>query len=519
MNHYNQALENSISFISEELQEMHYQKKVKIYDRDSFNNKVLVAIDDTFQATKRIMNRGLVNFQRATTGYDFEEKINQDSYFILDNSLNDLQIQESLLITAIKDHLFDIFDNSRHTILKYMGTTFFFVFLFMVFSLKYTITANINFKRFMTLLYMLKKSDVKHVEHVSSVFKELLEKDDHEKDLLFSLYDSEKLHTKEIQVDNTVKRNYQQNRENYFNTNLKGPLQQVYSRNILFFLGLFVFTGLTIGFALVYYIRSSNKLDTMQKQQVNINSALNFVNSLSWITTEVQLMTLFNFTLPTRNIPVIDSILADIEQFKNVDTLQNSLQNEKGEFSPEMKIILFNFSCNNAYSPYYSYPLSLIKGECESISNGENYVGLVEITSRIGMILSADVPTLYKGPKDLDTLHEFYTGIYDVYSFLIDVEFVLLLSAYVVAIEEFEDLVKDLEVLQVKLAWLAATFSFFLGVFTWIFIMRRISRLDFESKEILSFVPTRLLLKSPQLKRYLVSTAKANDTIAKSLLR
>ncbi len=102
---------------------------------------------------------------------------------------------------------------------------------------------------------------------------------------------------------------------------------------------------------------------------------------------------------------------------------------------------------------------------------------------------------------------------------LIDVEFVLLLSAYVVAIDEFKGLVEDLERLQVQLAWLAATFSFFLGVFTWIFIMRRISKLDFESRELLSFVPTRLLLKNLLLKKYLVSTAKSKDTFAKSLLR
>jgi len=252
----------------------------------------------------------------------------------------------------------------------------------------------------------------------------------------------------------------------------------------------------------------------MQKQQINVSSALTFVNSLSWITAEIQLIALFNFTLPTRNIPIKDSILSDIEQLKDVDTLQNSLRNNKGEFSPAMQAILFKFTCDKMYSPYYTYELPVLQPECESISNGENHVGLLEITSRIGMVLSADIPELENGPKDLDSLKAFYDNIYNLYGYMIDVEFVLLLSAYSVAIQEFTDLVGDLNELQVRLAWIAVTFSVLLGVFTWMFIMRKIAKLDFESREILSFVPTRLLLKNHQLKRYLVLMgSKSEDSI------
>ena len=136
------------------------------------------------------------------------------------------------------------------------------------------------------------------------------------------------------------------------------------------------------------------------------------------------------------------------------------------------------------------------------------------------MVLSTDVPALYKGPKDFNDLSSFYNEIYNLYGLMIDIEFVLLLSAYAVAIDEFGGLVEELKVLQVKLAWIAVTFSFLLGVATWIFIMRKISKLDFESKEILSFVPTRVLVKNPHLKRYLIRTARADeDTVAHSLLK
>ena len=135
------------------------------------------------------------------------------------------------------------------------------------------------------------------------------------------------------------------------------------------------------------------------------------------------------------------------------------------------------------------------------------------------MLLASAVPELDKGTKDLDTLQTFYNQVYDIYAPLIDTDFALFVSAYAVTIADFVDMMTDMENLQGKLAWIAVLFTFALGAFSWIFIMRNIAKLDFVNKEILSFVPVRLLLKNPQLKRYLVRTAGKNDTMAQSLLR
>ncbi len=44
------------------------------------------------------------------------------------------------------------------------------------------------------------------------------------------------------------------------------------------------------------------------------------------------------------------------------------------------------------------------------------------------MVLSAAVPELYNGPRDWDSLHDFYSEIWNSYGMMTDIEFVLLLS-------------------------------------------------------------------------------------------
>jgi len=188
-------------------------------------------------------------------------------------------------------------------------------------------------------------------------------------------------------------------------------------------------------------------------------------------------------------------------------------------FSPALQEVLFKFSCKKSYTPYYSYPLDVLQPECELLSDGTSYVGLLSLISRLGMDLTSFLPQFSSSTKTEEDLKALYSWSFDKIVYALDINFVLLLSAYTVTIKDFDDLVRKLEDESVKLAWIAVVVTVCLGIMTWLFVMRRILKIDFESRLVLGMIPGRLVLQNFQLKRYLIRSVASNGYEAQRLLR
>jgi len=514
----NKALGESIQYLSPELQALYSKKNVRILQRDSEKNLNVVAMDNTFQASYRIINQGFVNIYEMNYSKNDTETLDKATLFIFDNSLDDLQVQSEYLTEQVKTSLFDIFDTAKSVMIKYLIVTFVVLFSFVVFSLRFIVRTNLATHNFVDTLYTLQIPDIKKMENLSFKFKEVLDKDFQPTVLLKNLHEikrSTKPQTTRVDTNHHKQKGFRIHEVTDFQQSLK----KISLRNYLLFIGLFLCLALSVAFTWIYFSQASNQLTTMRIQNTNINSALEYVNIVAWTAVELQLSLLKNGTTTTRNKPIIDTFLADIENLKNVNRLQNSLKNEDGDFSPEMQVVLFKFPCTKSYTPYYSYPLDVLEPECVMLSDGLNYVGLLNFISLLGMKFTTFMPAFSTSQRTIPDLAALYNQSFEDIVYPLDINFVLLLNAYSAATDEFSVLVEHLKVQSVKLAWIAVIVTICLGIMTWVFIMRKVLKIDFESRDILGIIPSRLLLGNAQLKRYVVRVIGFNTYEAQKLLR
>jgi len=515
----NKVLQEAVGDLSVELQELFAVKNVRILERNGENELEIVAMDDTFQASNRIINQGLINIYQLDYSKNDTETLDGATLFLFDNSLDDLQIISERLTNQIKASLFDIFDHAHGLMVKYLIATFVVLLAFVLFSLQFIVRTNLETKHFVHTLYGLQMSDIKRMEHLSSKFKEVLDKDFQPTVLLKNLQEIKAMAKYEERARNKSTKRERSRAHDMLDLNRS--LRGTYLRNYLLFIGLFLCLSLSVVFTWIYFDQAAGQLDTMKVLNTNINSALEYVNIVAWTSIELQLLLLKNGTTTTRNQSIFESISSDVEKLKDVDNLQNSLKDQNGDYSAGLTEILFKFPCTKSYTPYYSYPLDVLEPECDMLSDGTNYVGLLSMISRLGMEFTSFLPQFAASPRTEADLIALYDESFNNIVYPLDINFVLLLNAYQVAIDDFAVLVVDLGDRSLRLAWIAVVVTVFLGALTWVFVMRKILKMDFESRLILALIPGRLVLQNFQMKRYVVRLigSSSNSYEAMKLLR
>lgn len=254
---------------------------------------------------------------------------------------------------------------------------------------------------------------------------------------------------------------------------------------------------------------------------MNSNAALDYLNTIALISIGMMQILLENSNTTIRNKEILPTFIEAIQPIKQVTHLQDSLKNEKGEFSPGQEEILFNFNCSEATSEYYSWGPEVMVPECETLSDGLNSVGLVTILGKLDVYVGLWIEK-YKGlSKDPDTLYQNFMDDYVTFgniATMTDISIIILGHSYMASTADFTDSVKQTENERILLTWVAIIVALLLGALTYIFVVRRLSDTEFEKMDLLALVPNKLIFENFMLKRYILKVSRGDAKEAEKLL-
>jgi len=498
----NSKLANSLTYLDEEIQQSFYEQNIGMYERNAYGELESIGKANLFQSVQKIIENGFANMARADFDVPGEFYINENMMFILDNSMNDLLIVGEEMVLRLERKLYDYFDTSRVKLRVSLSLILSVLTLFMFATVAMVIIIKKDTKEFMQKMFVLPHEVTGKIEKKLGLFKEALERDSFEGDLLliYSLQYNGHHHSK-----GRKKRSHDTSTGN--KRAVRSPTENVLKkfsrRNALLYFLLLLCLALTVGCVMIYYKQALRRVTVMNRQQNNLNYALNFINFLGQFMPAVEIAVLMNATTDFRNMPVLDGISSQLKRFKELDELQESLKDADGEYSETQKEILFGYDCNKVYTPLYSWPEELMLLECDFSSNGLGRISLNKVLTTLDIVLEQFLIQFEVVRYDMDATLQFYGEyVIQVISYLIDMGFLLMLRSFVSSRDDFSSLSKELERQRILLGWVAFLISLVLGALTWIFVVRKLLRREFERKKILALVPTKIIFGNFLLKNY-----------------
>ena len=174
---YNKNLETSIGEIDQRIQSLFFQKSVKIYLRDESGELQFMSLDDTFEATKKIINKGFINLQKPIPEEALVDFVDKESRFIFDNSFDDLLISSEYLITEVELYMAQTFSHSTKISLAILVTILILIAMFLLFWLRYTMSIMKDFFRFSNGLSTISPREIETVQSKLSAYQDFLSKD------------------------------------------------------------------------------------------------------------------------------------------------------------------------------------------------------------------------------------------------------------------------------------------------------------------------------------------------------
>jgi len=495
----NGELANSLSLMEDKVQKDFYEPNIRMYERNTYGELEYIGTDNLFQAVQKIMENGFANMARADFAVPGEFFINENMLFILDNSMNDLLIIGETIISRLEKRLYDYFDTSKVSLAISLVIILTILVLFMFATLAIVLIIKKDTGEFMQKMFILPFETTARIERKLILFKEALERDSHESDFL-SIFRLGRRHSKGKNKASHDTRGNKKRAMRYMNS---GILKRFSRKNLLLFLLLLLCLALTVGIVMIYYSQALRRVTVMKKQQTNTNYALNYINFLGQFMPALEISVLLNATTDFRNMPVLEGLRSQLQRFKKFDEIQESLKDAYGEYSEVQKEILFGYDCHKIYTPLYPWPEELMLLECDFASGGLGRISLAKTLTALETILEQFLVEFELVRGDMEAMLKFYGDfVIQVISYHIDMGFLLLIRSFVASSKDFSDLSKSLEQQRIVLGWVALLISIALGATTWIFVVRKLLRREFERKKILALVPTRIIFGNFLLKNY-----------------
>ncbi len=497
----NSKLSNALTYLDDEIQQSFYEQNIRMYERNVYGELESIGKDNLFQSVQRIMENGFANMARDDFAVPGDFYINENMMFILDNSMNDLLIVGEEMVSKLEWKLYDYFDTSRVRLRVSLSIILSILVIFMFSTVAMVVIIKKDTKEFMQKMFVLPHEVTGKLERKLGLFKEALERDSYEGDLL-SIYS---LHYSKYNSKGRKKRSHDTNTGN--KRTVKYPTENVLKkfsrRNALLFFLLLLCLALTVGCVMIYYKQAVRRVTVMNRQQSNLNYALNYINFLGQFMPAIEITVLLNATTEFRNMPVLEGISSQLQRFKKLDEIQESLKDADGEYTETQKEILFGYDCDKVYTPLYPWPEELMLIECDFSSNGLGRISLAKVLTTLETVLEQFLVQFEVVRYDMDAMLQFYGEyVIQVISYLIDMCFLLMLRSFVASRDDFSSLSKELERQRILLGWMASLISIVLGAMTWIFVVRKLLRREFERKKILALVPTKIIFGNFVLKNY-----------------
>jgi len=279
-------------------------------------------------------------------------------------------------------------------------------------------------------------------------------------------------------------------------------MRKFFFKMYAFFFGLFICIGLQLGFAAIYYTQASNKLLVIKKQQISMISALQCLDTYGMFNVALEMLIMHNGTTKIKNQPVVTELRYALDQLSDITAFQNSLTDENGNLPLYQQRILYNISCYDANTHLNAWNSSTTAGECLYISNGLTYTGLVKIFTQTELNIDQFIQKYNTSSKSQTELEEMYREIWNRVSSYASTGNVLILLSFLYSTDSFDSLVEELGEKSVLLAWIAGVVCIILGVATWLFGIRKLSRISFERNLMLNLLPKKIISNNFLLKKY-----------------
>ena len=495
---YNRGLETSINEVKDEIQVLFYQKNVKVYTRDVFGELQFMSLDDTFEATKKIINKGFINLQKPIPDEILVDFVDKESRFIFDNSLDDLLIASEYLINEVEVHMTEAFSYSIKILIYVLIIVLTFTWVFFLFWCRFALNIGKGFFKFSNSLFTISLGEGIAVQSKLLIFQGLLNVD---------FYDDSQIqrYSRGLRTNISITSSKIKDAKKVIKNSIRRPfVKHIYYNIYKLLLGLAILLLLLSVLVLTYYQVTFERTQTMQSQQHQSNIALKYSNLNSLVSVQLQSMTMDNATTTIRHINSLDSLKQSMSTLANPQGIRLEIKGDDVSFSDSLVDKIFvSFPCEDAYSPLYLLDKGIVAGECEGIAAGSSEIGLMYVISLMESQLEKFVALFESSPRDQENLVALYGIAINTFIQYIDVCSTLLLLSCTGVSDNFKLLIQVLKKQGVQLAVLAVFIVIVIGWVSWQFIVKKIGEKEFDKRKLLSVLPPKIVAMNPYLKRYL----------------
>jgi len=485
------SLINSTSQLNEDLQALFYQKRVKVFTQNGSEFLQDSSKFDTFQTTSLLFSNMFQLADFITVQDVSQEKFDQTVLRIVDNSMNDLLLVSNDLTEKVRAKLFDAIKFAKEELqcifIGYALDIILFIFLSFVLVIK----RNKASQKFVDIFTTLSPSQIGSIKNNLIRFRALLNEG--------SNYQAIDAYSRKTKSKKRLTAPPAPHRKSHNHANIS--LRKLYQRNFFILFALVLCLAITLGFALIYYHQAMIKINGVEKQQINLISALTYLNTISIFNAGLQSMLLFNNITTIEGVPITTALLSESQKLLDVTDFQESLTNADGSLPKYQWDLLYNIDCEDLHSKYNPWSVESLHYACSLIADGTGQVSFMKTFLQLNSVVKELVQRFANSDRSLASRKPIYSDFYNYYYCYGDVTNVMLFMSFEYSTNNFSEMVKELGDKSKTLAYLAFVVCGFLGVVTWVFVIRKLSRMEFERKKMLALIPDKYLFANFLMKR------------------
>ena len=511
LNGYSVRLEEALGYASQEIQDMFHENNIRLYDRDEDGDKVLIRTTNNMNAVKDIISNGFL-----VASYPYPDQplaeLPPGFRFVFDNSVDDMLIVAEDMSDVLFKKITDSCDGAKSINVFILVTSLMILCFFALVSLYFVIKVNRQFFRFMNVLMTLPVNETDMTRDQLYIYDKILSQDFDENEYIkaFNNIGSAILIKKQLakMVKNTAGDNKgkRQTARSIHADSLTG----VYRQNYMSFLQVVIALVIVGACLVVFFIESQSTIGTLHAKQINMNTAFQNINQQSLLSVQLQSLVLDNDTTTIRNEPIVVSFEKSISRLKEVGQLQEALQDSSGQLPEGQRELLYDYPCSGIKTNLFAYlnPVAMNR-KCLQVTNGRTQVGLASLLPMMANNLDVFNAEFRASDRTVADLTYLYILAINMFLSSIDVSVGMFAISYDQTSATVESDLQQLTRECVLMAIAAVLVSLVISTLIWILIVRRMVTKQFDIKQVLSLIPTGLIIESMHLKGYLMEISRA----------
>jgi len=480
-------MQQQLTDIDQKYQKAFYADIVRMYETTN-REEAPIGIYSNFGAAGLLIDRSVrLIFEQSKSNFTSK---NYDGFeFILRNVYNDFLGSSELSFLALIGDLVEAVKNTE----KHINVIF-----------AVTIGMNVVFL-FVVLLYF--HNTYKHSNRFANLFFRFsLHKAQEIKSMLKHFIHSLDINANDLEE---IKEKYYslEKAKNQRSLSHRIPLMnRFFKKKILTFLGLFPAFAIMIIWALAYFVSTKNVLTQINEQQTQLLASSTAVYRQDLLITEFIELIATNATATVRGRPIQDSLPSALDSIKNIAQFINQFRDSNGELTPEEEAVFFSFPCTD-FAKYDFELSSLLFLSCVMLSDGTYETSYTEMTTQLISAITVSYDRFLTSNRTAEANRNFLEEASDEFQLLALVAPSMCMILYKTTLDDFEYQTDKAKSTAIHFAIISFIGFTLMTVLVWHFVVKKIIRMEAESKMILKLVPIPLLLENQYLKQYLIKNS------------